>query len=587
MKLIKEINIFKKKTLMKKEKNNTYTFISDKYPEKKSAIMPVLQHLQKENSNYLDSNARSKAAAITGISMSSVYGISTYYTMFNTKPVGKYHLQLDTCVPGFLHGADAIMEHLCNKLYISDGETTADGMFTLSSVQDLGSSATGPVLQVNDRYFENMTIEKIDALIDALRNGADPVNDPSINVVSHFGILLNDRTNPECRSLAYYIQHGGYSALSKALSMKPEDIIDEVKESGLRGRGGAGFPAGLKWSYLPKDDKRPVYLICNADEGEPGTFKDRQIMEFNPHLLIEGIAISASAVNAEKAFIYIRGEFSWIADILETAINEAKNAGLLSHTEIVVHRGGGSYVCGDETAQIESLEGKRGNPRMKPPFPANSGLYGFPTVINNVETLSCVPFIILKSAAAFRNIGTVNNSGPKLFGISGHVNKPGIFEYPLGTPLNVLINAAGGVKGNLKGVIPGGLSSAIITAGEADGLILDYDSCLKKGTSLGSGAVIVINDFVSIPELALRTIEFYHHESCGQCVPCREGTRIIKNRLGAIVTGRGKMDDIDLILRTCSSIRGLTICPMGEAFTVPIIAMISKFRTEFDDLIKC
>lgn len=309
-------------------------------------------------------------------------------------------------------------------------------------------------------------------------------------------------------------------------------------------------------------------------------------MEFNPHLVIEGIAISAYAINAKKAFIYIRGEFNWIADILDAAIEEAKKDGQLADVDIVVHRGGGSYVCGDETAQIESLEGKRGNPRVKPPFPANSGLYGCPTVVNNVETLSCVPYIIQNGAAGYKKFGTSNNFGPKIFGVSGHVNKPGIFEYPMGTPLKEILEAAGGVKGKLKGVIVGGLSVAILTAKEAETLMLDFDSCVKAGTALGSGGIMVVNDTVSIPELALRTIEFYHHESCGQCVPCREGSLVIEHKLHDLVHGKGKMEDIDLILHLCANIKGLTLCPTGEAFAVPIEAMVNKFRPEFEALVK-
>lgn len=571
---------------MTKEQIADINKIIEKYPKKESAVLPVLQYLQKENRNYLEQEVIDAAAKSMGISKSCAYGIATYYTMFNTKPVGKYHLQVDTCVPGFLHGADEIVKHLSKKLGIKIDETTADGMFTLSTVQDLASCATGPVIQVNDRYYENMTIEKTDTLIESLKKNQEPANDTQMTVVSKCGILLNDRSKKDCRTLSFYKKSGGYQALKKALGMKPEDIVNEVKEAKIRGRGGAGFPAGMKWSFLPKGDTRPAYLICNADEGEPGTFKDRQIMEFNPHLLVEGIAISAFAIKAAIAFIYIRGEFSWIADILETAVKEAKEDGQLNHVNIIVHRGAGSYVCGDETAQIESIEGKRGNPRVKPPFPANYGLYGCPTVVNNVETLSCIPYIINNGAAAYIKLGVANNSGPKIFGVSGHVNKPGVFEYPFGTPLNEILEAAGGVKGKLKGVIVGGLSTPIMTADESKNLALDYDSCQKAGTALGSGGIMVINDTVSIPELALRTIEFYHHESCGQCVPCREGSLVIENKLRGLVEGKGTKEDIDLILNLCGNIRGLTLCPTGEAFSIPIQAMLSKFRPEFEALVR-
>ncbi len=560
--------------------------IAEKYPKRGSAVLPVLQALQEENGGYLDAETLGAATGTMRMSRSRMFGIASYYSMLNTKPVGKYHLQVDTCVPGFLHGADEILAYLCHVLGIAVGDTTEDGMFTLSTVQDLASCATGPVIMVNNRYFENMTKAKVDDLIDNLKRGEWPQNDPSMTVRSECGILLNDRSQPDCRTLPFYKQRGGYDALAKAISMQPEAVIAEVKDAQIRGRGGAGFPAGTKWTFLPKNDPRPVYLICNADEGEPGTFKDRQILEFNPHLVIEGIAISAYAIGAAQAFIYIRGEFAWIADILETAIEEAKADGQLSHVDIVVHRGAGSYVCGDETAQIESLEGKRGNPRSKPPFPASFGLYGCPTVVNNVETLANVPYVIRHGAQAFKQIGTPNNFGPRIFGVSGHVNQPGVFEFPLGTPLQTILAAAGGVKGVLKGVIVGGLSVPILTATEAEGLRLDYDSCQKAGTSLGSGGIIVVNETVSIPELALRTIEFYHHESCGQCVPCREGSYVIESKMRGLVEGRGKMADIDLIIQLCRTIPGLTICPTGEAFSLPILAMVTKFRSEFEALLQ-
>jgi NADH:ubiquinone oxidoreductase subunit F (NADH-binding)/NADH:ubiquinone oxidoreductase subunit E len=560
--------------------------IARKYPQKESAVLPILQLIQAENGGYLSTEALEMASKAMNLSLNRVYGIATYYTMLNTKPVGKYHLQVDTCVPGFLHGADAIVAHLGRRLGIAVGETTLDGMFTLSTVQDLASCATGPVIQVNDRYFENMTIEKTDQLIAALKKGEWPENDPAMTVHSECGILLNDRTQSDCRTLSFYKKSGGYQSLAKAKSMQPSEVVAEVKEAQVRGRGGAGFPAGTKWTFLPKNDPRPVYLICNADEGEPGTFKDRQIMEFNPHLVIEGIAIAAYAIGAKKAFIYLRGEFAWIADILETALQEAKADGQLGHVDIVLHLGAGSYVCGDETAQIESLEGKRGNPRSKPPFPASFGLYGCPTIVNNVETLASVPYIIQHGAAAFKQIGVPNNYGPKIFGVSGHVNKPGVFEYPLGVPLKTVLDAAGGVKGKLKGVIVGGLSVPILTAAEAEGLLLDFDACIKAGTSLGSGGIIVVNDTVSIPELALRTIEFYHHESCGQCVPCREGTHVITSKLHGLVEGKGKMEDIDLVIQLCRTIPGTTICPTGEAFSLPLLAMVTKYRPEFEALIR-
>jgi NADH:ubiquinone oxidoreductase subunit F (NADH-binding) len=298
------------------------------------------------------------------------------------------------------------------------------------------------------------------------------------------------------------------------------------------------------------------------------------------------MAISARAISARLAFIYIRGEFDWIADILEKAIEEAKVDGQLSDLDIIVHRGAGSYVCGEETALIESIEGKRGQPRIRPPFPAVEGLYGCPTIVNNVETLASVPFIIDKGADAFKQWGVNNGYGFKLFGISGCVNRPGVYEYPIGVSFQELLEAAGGLNKTMKAAIVGGLSVAILKAEELKDLTMDYDSCAKHGTALGSGGIMVISDDFSIPELALRTAKFYAHESCGKCVPCREGSYTLVSILKRMLAGSGETSDIDRILDICSTMRGLTLCPTGEAFSVPIKAMVEKFRNEFEALVK-
>jgi len=560
--------------------------LAARYPKRESALLPALDLLQRENNNHLLKEDARRVAARLKVSKSKVQGVATFYTMLNKKPVGKYHLQVDTNVPGMLMGADAILAHLVQTLGIAVGETTADGLFTLSEVQDLGACGTCPVIQVNDNYQESMTIAKTDALITALRQGEMPVSEPINHVGGERTVLLKHRLTPNATALATYRADEGYVALTKTLAKTSAQVADKVKRAVLRGRGGAGFSAGTKWGFLPKDDPRPVYLIANADEGEPGTFKDRQIMEYDPHLLIEGMAIAAYAFGAKKAFIYIRGEFRWISLILEKAIEEAKAAGLLPHVDIEVFVGGGSYVCGDETALIQSLEGGRGTPRLKPPFPANKGLYGCPTIVNNVETLACLPFILNHGADAFRAMGSSTSYGPKIFGISGHVHRPGVYEFALGTPLATLLDAAGGIQGQLKGVIVGGLSAPILTADEIVGLKMDYDACAAAGTVLGSGGIMVVNDSVSIPELALRTIRFYAHESCGQCTPCRDGSVAIKCLIEKLLAGHGLAQDIERILALTHTIAGLTICPLGEAFSLPIRAMVTKFRDEFDALVQ-
>jgi len=565
--------------------------VAARYPRRESALLPAIamaQHASKEH--FVPREDLAEIAKLVGVSAARAYGVQTYYTMFNTKPVGKYHLQVDTNIPATLAGAGGIVERLQAVLGVGVGETTPDGMFTLSTVEDLGSCGTVPAIQINGRYYENMTAEKTDRLVESLRKGEMPDWKPNSHFGSQCRILLRRRDTPDSTLIRTYVKDGGYEALRRALEKKPEEVVAEVKNALLRGRGGAGFPAGVKWGFIPKNNTKPVYLICNADEGEPGTFKDRQIMEFDPHLLIEGMAIAGYAVGSKLGFIYIRGEFSPIADILEKAVAEARKQRFLGKDlcgkgiafDIVVHRGAGSYVCGEETALIESLEGKRGNPRLRPPFPAVAGLYGCPTIVNNVETLSCVPYILLNGSEAFKRIGTPHNYGPKLFGVSGHVHRPGVYEYPLGVPLSEVLAAAGGVKGKLKAVIVGGLSVPILTAEECADLKLDYDSCIRHGTMLGSGGVMVMNDTVRIPWLALRTIEFYAHESCGQCTPCREGSNAIVELLRRIVGGRGTVRDLEQVLWLCGTIKGSTLCPAGNAYAIPLEVMIRKFRGEFD-----
>ncbi len=409
-------------------------------------------------------------------------------------------------------------------------------------------------------------------------------------------ILLDFEGQKGSHTLENYLQRDGYKAAEKALKeMKPDDVIDEVKKSGLRGRGGAGFPTGMKWSFVPKDVDKPKYLVCNADEGEPGTFKDRVILGQDPHKLIEGMIISGYAIGANTGYIYIRGEYAKEAEVLEEAISEAYDKGYLGENifgsgftfNLYVHRGAGAYVCGEETALLNSIEGKKGQPRIRPPFPAVVGLYQNPTVINNVETLSTVPWIIRNGGDKYAEIGTEKSKGTKLFSISGHVNKPGVYEAPLGTPLMEFIEKyAGGVIGKLKAVVPGGSSTPILTAEEAEKVNLDYESMQQAGTMLGSGAIIVMNDTVCIPKALSVLTRFYHHESCGQCTPCREGTGWLDKLMKNIIDGKGKKSDLDLLVSVASNMMGRTICPLADAAAMPVISYVKKFREEFEKYIE-
>jgi len=410
-------------------------------------------------------------------------------------------------------------------------------------------------------------------------------------------VLTRNVGKPKSQTIAAYRDAGGYAPLSRALKeLSPADVQDRVIRSGLRGRGGAGFPTGKKWSFIPKGTGKPVYLCVNADESEPGTFKDRLLIEHDPHLLIEGTALSAYAIGCRTAYIYIRGEFVHGARVLEAALAEAYAAGFLGENiqgsgtslDIHVHRGAGAYICGEETALIESLEGKRGHPRLKPPFPAVVGLYGCPTVVNNVETLCCVPHIIERGPEWFASLGPPNNGGTKLFSVSGHVARPGVYEVRMGTRLRALIDdECGGIAGGraLKAVIPGGSSVPVLTADDID-VALDFESVAAKGSMLGSGGVIVMDERTCMVKSGAVVARFYAHESCGQCTPCREGTPWMERVLWRIERGEGKAGDLDLLLSMCTNIFGRCLCPLGDAAAMPIRSYIQRFRDEFEQHIR-
>jgi NADH-quinone oxidoreductase subunit F len=398
---------------------------------------------------------------------------------------------------------------------------------------------------------------------------------------------------PNSQSIETYLANDGYKALEKALKMKPEEIIEEMKASNLRGRGGAGFPTGMKWGFVPRNSAKPKYIVVNADEGEPGTCKDRPLMENDPHQLLEGMMIAGLAVDAHAGYIYIRGEYRYIIDIMDRAIDEAYARGYLGKNilgsgfefHVRTHTGAGSYECGEESALLESLEGKRGVPRIRPPFPAVAGLYACPTVLNNVESYCAAPSIILNGGAAFAALGTPRNGGTRLFAISGHVNKPGVYELPMGFNLLRMINeVAGGVRGGkkLKAVIPGGSSCPVLKAEECD-IPMDFDSLAKAKSMLGSGGVIVMDEDTCMVKVATRLIKFYQHESCGWCIPCREGTLWLKKILSRIHDDRGGVpSDIPLIHEITGNMLGRTFCPLGDAAAMPTRAFVEKFRDEFE-----
>jgi NADH-quinone oxidoreductase subunit F len=399
---------------------------------------------------------------------------------------------------------------------------------------------------------------------------------------------------PQGHTLDFYVKSGGYKPLKKALAMKPEAVIDAVKASGLRGRGGAGFPTGMKWGFVDQKSGKPRYICCNADESEPGTFKDHVLMERNPHLLFEGCLIGCHAIGAKVAYIYIRGEFAHVQDVLEAELVKARKAGYVGKNilgtgfdcEIYMHRGAGAYEAGEETALIESLEGKRAQPRLKPPFPAVEGLYGCPTAVNNVETLCNVPLIIDRGAEWFASIGPEKNTGPKLFCVSGHVARPGTYEAPMTVSLKDLIydkKFAGGIRDGrqLKAVIPGGSSVPLLLPHQID-IPASFDGIAKAGSLLGSAGIIVMDDSTCMVWAAENLLHFYKHESCGKCTPCREGGDWLHRILGKIERGEGQMRDLDLLLSISNNILGKTLCAFGDAAATPVLSTVALFRAEYE-----
>ncbi len=396
-------------------------------------------------------------------------------------------------------------------------------------------------------------------------------------------------------TLKVYQDTGGYLQLKKAFGMSPDEIIQEVKDSSLRGRGGAGFPTGMKWSFVPKDSPKPKYVVCNADESEPGSFKDRYLLQYDPHALIEGMIIAGWTLKASTGYIYFRGEYNYVIDIMDRALAEARDAGILGKNifgsgfdmDIHTHTGAGAYICGEETALLSSLEGYRGHPRMKPPFPAVEGLYACPTVVNNVETLTSIPQILEMGGIAWRDLGTEKSGGTKLWSISGHVKKPGVYELPMGYSdmEKFIMEDCGGMLRNnkLKAVIPGGSSVYIMNAGQILGknVTLDYEGLVAGGSMLGTGGMMVMDETVDIMETTKNLTEFYKHESCGWCTPCREGTDWLVKIFNRISTGGGRPEDAQLLLDICDNIEGKSFCPLGDAAAWPIQSAVKQFPEDF------
>jgi len=570
-----------------------------RYEYPKAAMLPLLWLVQ-ENQGCVSPEAEAWVGRQLGVSIAQVREAVSFYHMFHTRPAGRRELRVCTSLPCRLRGADELLEGIKQRLQIGPGETTPGGEVTLTEVECLCACEMAPMAQLDERFVGPLESEAVASITqDALSEPGSPESTPEPDpFISSDGPVLSTRfQDPDGTWFEAYVANGGYVAAKKALtSMTPAQVIDEVSRAKLRGLGGAGFPTGKKWSFIPKETTKPKYLVVNADEGEPGTFKDRYIMERDPHALLEGMIISAYAIGSHKAYVYVRGEYFESARRLQRAIGEAHSRGWLGKDiqgtgfdlEVVIHSGAGAYICGEETALLTSLEGGKGFPKLKPPFPAISGLFGCPTIVNNVETLACVPFIMREGAGRFAGLGTDTQGGTRLFCVCGHVARPGVYEASVGVTLRELIEgyALGMRDGNrLKAVIPGGISAKILTAGEID-VTMDFDSLMAAGSMAGSGGVIVMDETTCMIDALESAARFFADESCGQCSPCREGTGWVHRIMRRITEGRGQLEDLDELLAVAADMEGKTICVFADAAAWPVQSYITKFRDEFEEYIR-
>jgi NADH-quinone oxidoreductase subunit F len=572
--------------------------ILERYEQPRAAMLPLLWLVQK-NQGYVSQEAEAWVGETLGVARSHVREAVSFYNMFHTKPVGRRELRVCTSLPCLLRGAGNLLENIKDQLSIEPGETTPGQEVTLTEVECLCGCEMAPMAQLDERFVGPLEGGSVDTIIqDALTEPGMPASTPEPEpfICSDGPVLSTHFKDPHGTWFEAYVADDGYVAANKALnSLTPEQVIDEVSRAKLRGLGGAGFPAGRKWSFVPKETTKPKYLVVNADEGEPGTFKDRYLMERDPHALLEGMIIAAYAIGSHKSYVYVRGEYFQSAARLQRAVDEAYRQGWLGTNiqgsgfdlDVVIHRGAGAYICGEETALLTSLEGGKGFPKLKPPFPAVSGLFGCPTIVNNVETLACVPYILRNGAERFAEIGTETQGGTRLFCVSGHVVRPGVYEESVGVTLRELIEkAAGGVRdGNkLKAVIPGGISAKILTADEID-VAMDFDSLKAAGSMAGSGGVIVMDETTCMIKALDSAARFFADESCGQCSPCREGTGWVHRLLRRIVAGQGSLQDLDDLLAIAGDMEGNTICVFADAAAWPVQSYITKFRHEFEEYI--
>jgi len=570
--------------------------VTDYYDNNPGNLVQILREIHKVQ-NYITPKQLKEVAQNLNLSLSKVYGATTFYTLLSPNPKGKYVIKICSSTPCYMARSKDLLNYLKNKLKIQEGKTSTDGLFTLELTSCLGVCAIAPAVMVNDKIYGNLNIKKLEQIIDKCKRGeletekltslgADILGNKEDQVVlKNCGII-----NPE--SIEEYKLKGGYSALSKTIKkMNPREVINEIKSSKLVGRGGAAFPTGLKWEFTFRAADKPKYIVCNADEGEPGTFKDRLILEGDPYKIIEAMAIAGYAVGAKYGYIYIRGEYNLSIHRVNLAIKKARENNFLGKNilgtnfsfNIEVREGAGAYICGDETALMESIEGKRGEPRLKPPYPPTSGLWNKPTVINNVETLANIPSIILRGAGWYNKIGLAESTGTKVLTLLGDIEKQGAVEVPLGTNLkDVIYDIGGGIKESkkLKIVQLGGPSGSCLTADMID-VPLDYKVLTQAGLSLGSGAVLVLNEDRCIVDVIRNITRFFRHESCGKCTPCREGANMIYNLLTKIALGKGKDNDLETLKSLGEVMKDASFCGLGQSAPNSLLDTLKLFTNEY------
>ena len=565
-----------------------------RYPHPQMGLIEAMREVQQwHGSVTLEDDAY--LAELFGVPRKVVREVATFYPYFTEKKAGRYRISVCHNLSCTLAGAGKILERLEKKLGVPEGETTPDGLFSFEASECIGACENAPAWLVNDVCQGRAEEGRLDEILAGLRErGVDERPLPPTFVYAPEGgedrrLLTRHFGNPRLHELAVYRELGGYRALEKARTMKPADIVEEVKKSNLRGLGGAGFPVGFKWSTVPPKDKvkKPHYMVVNADESEPGCYKDRVLLERSPHQVIEGAMITALAIEADAVFIFIRGEYERQYRILQAALAEASEAGLLGKLVPQLMRGANAYISGADTALLETMEGKKAWPRQPPPFPTGVGVLGCPTVVNNVETVSMVPHVLNLGGESFAARGFAKSGGTAVFSVSGHVARPGLYEFPMGTPLREVIAAAGGVPAGrrVKAVIPGGTSTPVLTAQELD-VKMDFDSLRSVGSFLGAGGLIVLDETTDMVEVLHIIERFLWHESCGQCTPCREGSGWLTAILERLLAGGGADGDLKNIDRVGENITGKVICALGDTVGMVARSMLKKFPADFESRLK-